>query len=52
MKRGDVYWIDFNPARGGEVQKIRPAIIVSNDGSNQSLNRVQVVPLSSKIEKI
>ena len=52
MKRGEVYWIDFNPSRGGEVQKNRPAVIVSNDLSNQSLNRVQVVPLSSKIEKV
>jgi mRNA interferase MazF len=52
MKRGDVFWIDFNPSRGGEVQKIRPAVIVSNDSSNQALNRVQVVPLSSNTEKV
>lgn len=52
MKRGDVFWIDFNPSRGGEIQKVRPAIIVSNDISNQALNRVQVVPLSSKTEKV
>lgn len=52
MKRGDVYWINFNPSRGGEIQKTRPAAIVSNDISNQALNRVQVVPLSSKIGKV
>ncbi|MGK5084410.1 type II toxin-antitoxin system PemK/MazF family toxin [Bdellovibrionota bacterium FG-1] len=52
MKRGDVFWIDFNPSRGGEIQKVRPAIIVSNDISNEVLHRVQVVPLSSKTEKI
>ena len=52
MNRGDVYWVDFNPARGGEIRKRRPAIIVSNDTSNRRLNRVQVVPLTSNASRI
>lgn len=51
MKRGEVWWIDFGQSAGGETQKSRPAIIVSNDISNQMLNRVQVIPLTSKVEK-
>ena len=35
----------------GEV-KNRPAVIVSNDAANLYANRIQVVPLSSKIAKI
>lgn len=47
MKRGDVRWVDFDPAPGGESQKTRPVVIVSNDAANAARNRVQVVPLTS-----
>jgi mRNA interferase MazF len=52
MKRGEVWWVNFEPSIGGEIQKQRPAIIVSNDVSNKYLNRVQVVPLTSQIERL
>jgi mRNA interferase MazF len=52
MKHGDVWWVNFDPAVGGEIRKRRPAVIVSNDAANKHLNRVQVVPLSSRIDKV
>jgi len=52
MKRGEVWWINFDPSVGGEIRKKRPAVIVSNNASNQFLNRIQVVPLTSSVGKL
>ena len=52
MKRGEVWWVNFDPSTGGEISKKRPAVIVSNNAANQFLNRVQVIPLTSSIGKL
>lgn len=52
MKRGEIWWVEFDPSIGSEIRKTRPAVIVSNDAANRHMSRVQVVPLSSNVTRI
>ena len=52
MNPGDIWWVSFDQASGGEIRKRRPVVIISNNTANRFANRVQVVPISSRIEKL
>lgn len=53
MRRGDIFWVDFEPTVGSEANQTRPAVLVSNDGANRRADElgrgvVTVVPLTSE----
>jgi mRNA interferase MazF len=48
VDRGDVWWVDLDPTFGSEINKTRPALVVSPDDMNEKLPRVIVAPLTSK----
>ena len=57
MRRGEIRVVDFDPGRGSEATKRRPAVIVSNDGANGVAARlgrgvITVVPVTSNIRRI
>jgi mRNA interferase MazF len=52
MKRGEIWWINFDPSLGSEIQKKRPAVIVSNNAANLYLSRVTVIPLTTNISRV
>lgn len=47
--KGDIHLVNFNPAKGGEIGKLRPAIIMSNSDDNAILETCIVIPLSTVI---
>jgi len=56
LRRGEIYLVNFEPARPGEANKQRPAVIVSNDGANTAAERngrgvITVVPVTSMVER-
>ncbi len=57
MRRGEIWLVEFDPVRGSEANKRRPAVVVSNDRANAAaaqLGRgaVTVVPLTSNVAKV
>ena len=57
MRRGQIHVVNLEPAKSGEADKRRPAVIVSNDGANVAAERsgkgvITVVPVTSNISRV
>lgn len=49
LNKGDIVLVNFNPTKGAEIGKYRPAIIVSATLDNQALPTLMVIPLSTHL---
>jgi mRNA interferase MazF len=45
LRRGEIWLVDFDPAVGGEIRKIRPAVVMSMDAIGRLPLRM-VVPIT------
>ncbi len=57
MLRGEIWLVDFDPVRGSEANKRRPAVVVSNDRANATASRlgrgvITVVPVTSNVSRV
>ncbi len=46
-KRYVIYFADLDPTVGGEIRKVRPVVVVSQNEMNQFLDTVVICPLTS-----
>jgi len=51
VRRGDIYWIDWNPGRGSEQRGLRPALVIQNDIGNKYSTTTIVAALTTAVEK-
>jgi mRNA interferase MazF len=49
IKRGDIVLANFNPAKGSEMSKIRPCLIIQNDIGNKYSPNTIVLAITSKL---
>ena len=47
IRRGDIFSVDFEPVRGSEQGKVRPALVIQNDIGNQYSPTIIVAPITS-----
>ena len=47
VRRGEVWWVDFDVVEDGEMRKMRPAVVVTADALNRARRTVVVVPLAT-----
>lgn len=57
MRRGEIHFVNLEPAKSGEANKRRPVVIVSNDGANAAAERtghgvITIVPVTSNISRV
>ncbi|MDR0329993.1 MAG: type II toxin-antitoxin system PemK/MazF family toxin [Rickettsia sp.] len=50
--RGNIYWVNLDPTIGTEIQKTKPAIVISNNIQNKISSRVIIIPITSNINNI
>lgn len=51
IKRGEIYWVEFEPVRGSEQGRLRPALVIQNDVGNRYSPITIVIPLTSRISE-
>lgn len=48
-KRNDIIWLDFEPVKGKEIGKYRPALVLSSQEYNQQTGLLICCPISTSI---
>jgi mRNA interferase MazF len=47
VRRGEVWWVDFDAVDSGDMRPMRPAVVITADALNRARRTVVVVPLAT-----
>lgn len=50
-RRGDIYFVNFDPTLGAEIKKMRPALVIQNNIGNQYSPITIVAAITSKLNE-
>jgi mRNA interferase MazF len=48
IRQYSVYWVDLNPTKGAEINKVRPCVVISPPEMNNHLKTIIIAPITSK----
>ena len=51
IKRGDIFWVDWDASRGSEQSGHRPALIIQNDTGNRTSPTTIVAAITTAINR-
>lgn len=43
-----VYWVDLNPTKGAEINKMRPCVVISPQEMNEYLQTIIIAPVTNR----
>jgi len=49
IKQYEIYMVDLNPTKGSEINKVRPAVVVSQNDMNKALGTIVICPLTTSL---
>jgi len=49
VRRGEIYWVEFDPVKGNEQSSLRPALVVQNDTGNRFSPTTVVAAITSRV---
>ena len=47
IKRFEIYWVNLDPTIGREINKTRPAAVISPNEVNNTLGTILIAPITS-----
>lgn len=48
IEQYEIYWVDLNPTRGAEINKVRPCVVISPPEMNEHLLTVIIAPVTNR----